>query len=48
MLRGLEACVEEFGVEEIVDGDVSMGGYGEGEYPAEGGVEVALQVVHQL
>lgn len=44
----METGMEEFGVEEIMDGDVSMGGHGEREYPAEGGVEVALQVVHQL
>ena len=38
--------MEEFWVEEIMNGDVSMGGYGEGEYSAEGGIKMALQVVH--
>ena len=38
--------MEKLGIEEVVDGDVAMGGDSESEDSAEGGVEVPLQVVH--
>jgi hypothetical protein len=44
--RGEEAGVEEFGVEEIVHRHVAVLGDDEGDDLAQGGVEMALQVVH--